>query len=193
MAPETPAARIVCPGCSSLFDAREGDVVCLRCGESLRIFLFSPHEGGNASIPDAGVDDVPCLHHPRNKAETSCARCGSFICRLCAVEINTKTFCAKCLDAKERMEGHDLLATTLPRHDRRIISVLAFPIVLPFLYPLAIPYAVYQFRKISTESRRNPLAGRLYSTGRRIYLYIFSGFSVLWFLFLVVLLAVKNL
>jgi uncharacterized paraquat-inducible protein A len=45
--------------------------------------------------PEGGA---PCARHARNQADAACSRCGQFMCALCKIDADGKTYCPPCFE-----------------------------------------------------------------------------------------------
>jgi hypothetical protein len=55
---------------------------------------------------------APCTRHARNQAEAACARCGQFMCALCRIDADQKTYCPGCFD---RLSAEGSLTSAVTR------------------------------------------------------------------------------
>jgi len=80
---------------------RSGEQTCPACFGLFEAVRFDPIEP-RVVVPDlAGTGPegaAPCARHARNQAEAACARCGQFMCALCRIEADQKTYCPGCFD-----------------------------------------------------------------------------------------------
>ncbi len=81
----TPSGRITCPHCGKQFDA-----ICFQPPERKVVVEEVAHAG-----PDGAT---PCGNHPGNAATANCARCGTFICKLCEIESSNGIYCPGCYE-----------------------------------------------------------------------------------------------
>ncbi|MBI3857920.1 MAG: hypothetical protein HY293_19755, partial [Planctomycetes bacterium] len=120
-------------------------------------------------VPDlAGVGPegaAPCTRHARNQAEAACARCGQFMCSLCRIDADQKTYCPRCFD---RLSAEGTLASAVTRVRNYagwasiclLVSYL-FLFIAPITGPLGIIFCV---RGLKDKKSRNESDGiaRLY-------------------------------
>jgi hypothetical protein len=89
-----------CPYCRTpLMLPRGGSFACQRCRRAFRYYPVVPVPA--PVIPCALVQsagEVSCALHSRNRAAGNCERCGDFMCPLCAVEIEGRSYCTRCFD-----------------------------------------------------------------------------------------------
>jgi uncharacterized paraquat-inducible protein A len=96
---------IHCPRCSAslpVWVIKAGDdAVCPSCSASLTVRAF-PALLTTRPKPDPEdlrieVGEASCFYHTSKRAASSCARCGRFVCALCAVDFNGSVWCPGCL------------------------------------------------------------------------------------------------
>lgn len=89
-----------CPYCRTpLLLPRGGSFACQRCRRSFRYYPVAPSVAPAdpcASVQSAG--EVSCALHSNNRAAGNCERCGDFMCPLCAVEVEGRSYCTRCFD-----------------------------------------------------------------------------------------------
>ncbi|MFC1587290.1 hypothetical protein ACFL54_03175 [Planctomycetota bacterium] len=95
--------EIQCPKCDAIqpFET-EGRWACGKCTKPLEVHFFHPKVrsvvSSHAVMREDGKIEANCYLHEKNKAETSCGRCGSFICTICETPSGDKTYCPKCFE-----------------------------------------------------------------------------------------------
>ena len=109
---------IACPRCRRTLrheTLRSGEQSCPACNGLFEAVRFDPVEA-RVVVPDlAGTGPegaAPCARHARNQAEAACARCGQFMCALCRIDSDQKTFCPGCFD---RLSAEGSLASSVTR------------------------------------------------------------------------------
>jgi hypothetical protein len=97
-------AGMACPRCRRTLrheTLRSGEQTCPSCAGLFEAIRFDPVEP-RVVVPDlAGTGPegaAPCARHARNQAEAACARCGQFMCALCRIDADQKTYCPGCFD-----------------------------------------------------------------------------------------------
>jgi hypothetical protein len=78
-----------------------GPQLCLHCAESFEATPFfppSPYVPPLALAEAGPAGATPCAVHAGNAAVGNCARCGLFVCALCATEVEGQSLCAACFD-----------------------------------------------------------------------------------------------
>ena len=109
---------VACPRCHRTLRQetfRSGQQTCTFCRGSFDAVRFDPVEA-RVVVPDlAGTGPegaAPCTRHARNQAEVACARCGQFMCSLCRIDADKKTYCPSCF---ERLSAEGSLASAVTR------------------------------------------------------------------------------
>lgn len=156
-----------CPHCGYGIPAEtvEGETICPSCAKQFTAFLFEPPRAiaRAQSLGTAGPDgSTPCAHHEGNLAVTSCEHCGTFICGLCATEIDSRTLCPPCfdrlrsqgeLDVVEKFRDYGSMASTSVAGGCLIIYFV------PILAPLAIYWSIRALRQKKKHNERDGLIG----------------------------------
>jgi uncharacterized paraquat-inducible protein A len=109
---------MACPRCNNALrheTLRSGEQTCPACNGLFEAIRFDPVEA-RVVVPDlAGTGPegaAPCTRHARNQAEVACGRCGQFICSLCRIDADGKTYCPSCY---ERLSAEGSLASAVTR------------------------------------------------------------------------------
>lgn len=121
---------IGCPRCGMalqprFFESSDYDL-CLICGAELSVTgfpaLFAASAAGTTAR-ERGEGEAACFHHESRPAVQDCARCGKFLCSLCASPLGQEYLCPSCLvagiqsgaDARLQQEQtlYDSIALTL--------------------------------------------------------------------------------
>ena len=109
---------MACPRCRRTLrheTLRSGEQSCPSCNGFFEAVRFDPVEL-RVVVPDlAGTGPegaAPCARHARNQAEAACARCGQFMCALCRIDADQKTYCPGCFD---RLSAEGSLASAVTR------------------------------------------------------------------------------
>ncbi len=109
---------MACPLCHRALrheTLRTGEQTCPACNGLFEAIRFDPVEA-RVVVPDlAGTGPegaAPCTRHARNQAEVACARCGQFMCSLCRIDSDGKTYCPSCY---ERLSAEGSLASAVTR------------------------------------------------------------------------------
>lgn len=111
-------AGMACPRCKRGLrheSLQSGPQRCPACGHEFEAIKFDPIEP-RVVVPDlAGTGPegaAPCARHARNQAEAACSRCGQFMCALCRIDAEQKTYCPSCFD---RLSAEGTLASAVTR------------------------------------------------------------------------------
>lgn len=91
-----------CPRCGREVRVTGAGVGVTRCRRCQGAIDFLPLPGlsrpaGPARGEAAVEGEATCFHHPHKRAEVECARCGRFLCGLCAVRFGEVRVCPDCL------------------------------------------------------------------------------------------------
>jgi len=160
----TQVTQFRCPKCFVMLEPMGGESTrCPTCGWAGRARLFRPVEPFVERAQDALPDDATCIHHPSKQAVAICEGTGDYICSLCAIELDGKTYSAQYLDRA----GKDKLAAAfdrdLPRPDRAMGTYLAGAFLLSCFGVVLIPFAIHQFIKALRLHKTNDLYRRVRS------------------------------
>ena len=105
----------------------------------------------------------PCANHARNAAVANCERCGSFICALCRIDVDSRTLCPACF---ERLTTEGTLESTRTtfRDFSGLASVTATAGCLLWVFsmllgPLAIYYGVRGLKQKKEMGEEDGIAG----------------------------------
>lgn len=131
---------------------------CGECGLTFQAALFSPPERRALRRADLEQGQAQCARHARNAAVGTCERCGAFMCALCRVDADGKSFCASCFERLRREGGLESARTTF-RSWRTLgfhLAVAGFPLMAfgVLIGPLSIVASLRglaQDRKEGTE------------------------------------------
>jgi len=161
MAAAAPVTEIRCPSCvRRLEPGGDGRVSCY-CGWSGEVYLFRSLPRRVDKPEEALTDDATCVHHPTKRAVAVCEGTGDFICALCSVELDGKTYSAQFLSRG----GKEMLTQAFDRHldrpDRRLYLCLLVSVFFFIIAPIAVPLAWYYFVKLLRLRRQNDMAQRV--------------------------------
>jgi hypothetical protein len=179
MAAAAPVTEILCPRCvSRLEPGGDGRVSCY-CGWSGEVYLFRSLPRRVDRPEEALPDDATCVHHPTKRAVVVCEGTGDYICSLCAVEIDGKTYSAQFLSRG----GKEMLAHAFDRYldrpDRRLTLCLLLSVLFFIIAPLAVPIGIYYFAKLLKLRRENDMARRAIGDGQVVLAGVFLAlFSI---------------
>jgi len=171
------ADSVKCPSCGFALDAEppgKGEVGgervrCPSCDWRGWLWGFHPAPP-TLDRPEAALpEDAVCAHHPGKRAETICAGTGDYICSLCAVTVNGRSYSAAYLnrpDAKQQLAG--AWDQTLARPDRWIMWLLLlciFPSCQAAAAPAFLVWAGFEYVRMIRMRRDHPLYRRLVGPG----------------------------
>lgn len=91
-----------------------GSHVCTHCRKPFEVARFNPVER-HVVVAEVTVLDTassPCARHARNLAVAACQRCGQFMCALCRIDTEGKSYCPGCFD---RLTAEEALGSTVTR------------------------------------------------------------------------------
>ncbi len=140
-----------CPSCGMelkphFFESRDY-ASCHVCGAGLSVLGFPARLRSvvSTSATDAGrdADEASCFHHEARKAIHSCARCGKFLCQLCASEVGRDILCPECLMAGIRGGSDTHLEQERTLHDSIALALAIFPLFTVWLAGLGGAAAIY--------------------------------------------------
>lgn len=165
-----------CPKCNQSILPDEsfgGSAHCSSCNWKGHAYLFRPlvmiAENSQAAVPD----DALCAFHPNKRAVAVCEGAGNFICSLCMVELNGKTYSVQYIDGKGKKEFGKTFDRYLDRPDYTINMLLVFSLFVPFIVPITIPFVIHRFFIMRKMQKENPLYAKLIGKGKVIMYGIF--------------------
>jgi hypothetical protein len=154
---------VCCPFCKADLPASarvDGHQRCPICSDVYEAVFFSPVvDPGPVIVPVAADGSgTPCAKHARNVAESSCQRCGSFMCALCRIDSDGKSFCPGCF---ERLSDEGALASSRSIYrdygrlatNVALLSILIFPL-MSLTGPVATWYGITGLRTRSASGYR---------------------------------------
>lgn len=157
---------IICPNphCKQTVEPVPGHLErCPRCGLIVGGIQFRPLPTAPSVGEIAMPGDAICAFHPTKRAVGVCAGGGDYVCALCAVELDGKTYSAHYLEKGGKQRAQEAFEEYLPRPDRS-----PFSWVVPFFVPFFVPAAWYNFGRAIRLRRQNPLFRRVVSPGRLV-------------------------
>lgn len=161
------AGPVPCGACGKPLPPEVDGIARCPCGKEVRVFRFRPFRRDVSPTPFSAASGAPCAYHAGNLAVCPCARCGSFLCDLCATPLEGKTYCPPCFERILAAGTFQSLRNQFPR-PHAIAAALAFLALIPFAAVVAIPLAVWQMGK--AWRKRSELAQRESRVG--LYLFI---------------------
>ena len=163
------------PGCGGRVRELSHGLECARCQLRFVHVGFNPLPWRGDAVDAASEEHAICAHHPEHKATAICQGSGNYICPLCAVEIDGKTYSVQFLDSPP---GRHIIVqkfnSMIPRPDRMawrlLIYVLLPPITFVMLYLsfIWIPVAIYYYVKAIRQRRGDILFRRIFTKFKMI-------------------------
>lgn len=173
---------ISCPQCARRIEEPPTPAThCPRCGWHGQAYIFHPAARQVDKPVDALPEDATCAHHPTKRAEHVCAGTGDYICSLCAVEIDGKTYSAAYLSHAEQKVAAGKLDRYIKRPDRVIILFFVLSIILTacifpaILGPVFWVLAWMRLFKTLKLRKTDPLFAQLAGPGRIAWLIVILG------------------
>lgn len=136
-----------CPRCKEELPqetvGEDGYVVCASCGALQRHLAFPalrnpiPTEEHPQRIQSE--EEAHCAFHETNRAETPCDRCGRYLCSVCAMPLEGKTYCPACLEQLLSGGGNHKYERRYRAEELRydlIVLYLAFLPIITFWLPI---------------------------------------------------------
>ena len=110
---------------------------CKLCRKTFDASFMNPVEDpGSAVIPmSAQGEATPCARHARNAAESSCKRCGAFMCSLCRIDSDGGSYCPGCFERLSEEGALPSVRTSFKDYGRMsyhagLLGALMFPIMI---------------------------------------------------------------
>src|SRR5262245_38449388 len=162
---------MACPRCRRTLrheTLRSGEQVCPACNGLFEAVRFDPVEA-RVVVPDlAGTGPegaAPCARHARNQADAACSRCGQFMCSLCRIDADQKTYCPGCFD---RLSAEGSLSSAVTRV-RNYAGWAAICLLMSYLFLFVAPITgplglIFCVKGLKDKRARNETDGvaRLY-------------------------------
>jgi uncharacterized paraquat-inducible protein A len=136
--------------------AEDGINNCLHCGKPFEAAPFSPPQRHVRveQVAESGPDGaVSCAKHEKNAAVANCERCGAFMCDLCRIDSDGKTYCPGCFERLNSEGELESTRTTFKDHSR---MGLTLALAMIFLWPFGFivgPAAIYHAIKGIKQKR----------------------------------------
>jgi hypothetical protein len=145
-------AGVACGACGTEMGAEVDGVARCVCGVESRVFRFRPFRVGAVTRPAPLAAGAPCAYHAGNEAVTSCARCGSFLCTLCATPVGGTTYCTACFERLHAAGGLEVLKSRFARPHAMALAASLLALI-PLFGLLFAPIVVWQGVQ-ATKNRR---------------------------------------
>lgn len=154
--------RYFCPKCGAQNSpaSLDNEWNQCRCGWKGRVYLFRPIKYDAAQPEQALPENAACAHHPDKKAVAVCEGSGNYICALCVVEIDGKTYSVQHVDAKGKASFGKSFDRTMKRPDYYIPAILLFFGLAPFLFPFLIILYLRMRRQFNSDLLYARLIGK---------------------------------
>lgn len=152
--------RAICPFCDGVLNiTSDGLKRCGYCGAEAEYFMFTPRRKkviASEAVSQTGDGvEANCYLHERNKAKSSCARCGSFICAICVTPVEGAEYCPKCFEIAHAQGGFTVTKTKFTNHGTHVmmVSILAWLIGGGLFSPLVFLYGLFVLKKLREDKR----------------------------------------
>jgi hypothetical protein len=148
--------QVLCPKCTSalpywMMRTPRVDGACPACSSNVTVELFPAairEETASAQPVESLTDQASCYEHPAKLAKGVCHSCGRFLCALCEVEMDGKTWCPSCLQLDSPRARPQTLERSRTLYDSIALffstwsSLFFYPIFVapPIVFYLAIRY-----------------------------------------------------
>ena len=148
-------AGVRCPCCDR--DLAAGLVVgeqrCPGCGSLIEAAVFAPPRDPGPVVLPSGTS-TPCARHARNLAESSCQRCGAFMCALCRVSVDGMELCTPCFDRLEREGALPSARRSVRNYNGMAFNVSLYGICFFYLGLLIGPLVIHLAVRGMRQNRR---------------------------------------
>ena len=115
----TAVSSFACPHCKTQLETPSGvESYCPRCQWTGTAHLFHAIPVTAQRAEEALPDDATCTHHPAKMAVTVCEGTGDFVCALCHVELDGRSYSIQYLDKGGRDKAAKAFDRYLNRPDR---------------------------------------------------------------------------
>jgi hypothetical protein len=166
-------ATVPCAACGRVLSLHAEGTAWCSCGKPSRVFRLTPVRAA-ARPPAPVLAGTPCAYHAGNAAVTTCARCGSFVCTLCATPVGATTYCTACF---ERLHATGDLRELRVRIPRPHAWALAVALVGSGPYLVLVTAPVVVWLAVRAVRSRREIAER----ERGLYAYL--AFTLLFIAF----------
>lgn len=177
---DTLPPTVRCPACAQPITPSETvlNTRCALCGWAGQVLVFNPPAPKAVDQPAPAMgDDTTCVHHPTKRAEAVCSGTGDYICSLCAIDVQGKTYSAAYLNRTEKTDLSEQFNRTLARPDR-VILLLALLSIFPWTAiagPAFLIFAFFQFAKLRRQRRESSLYRRLTDGNQQLAIILLLG------------------
>lgn len=173
-----------CPSCGErLLTETSGPSACPGCGWHGDVYLLKALREKAQPAMEALSGQAVCAHHPTKQAVATCAGTGDYICSLCAVEMDGKIYSAEYLSRAGKAKLRKSFSRHMERPDRQAAVALLVGLIIFFLAPVTIPYAIHRYIKAIRQRKTDELYRRVFSRFDAFllgtFVFILSGGAVL--------------
>lgn len=197
MAAATDITLVRCPTCTvPVTPAESNGAYCVHCGWKGRALLFQPLAPRVEEAQEAFPDDAVCAHHPSKRAVAVCAGSGDYICSLCAIEIDGKTYSAQYLETVGKSKAGKVFDRYLDRPDRAVVLYMGL-CFLPYVnffwmlgMPVWIPLGYAKLFKANRIRQEDPLFAHVVAPLRLVVLGLLLTFFAAVLILMVVGIAI---
>ena len=176
---DRPLAPFACPHCARDLDvAGDGPFLCPACGKRGERYRFDPVLPKADAAPPAMPQDAVCAHHPTKRADAVCAGTGDYICSLCAVELEGKTYSVQYLNRGGKPLVTRAMPLRLDRPDRAVSLCLLLSLVVACVSPIGLGFAVYYVVQMRRKRREDPLYASVVSRAAADTYAVLTGLMI---------------
>ena len=105
--------------------------------------LFEQRPPFDAAAITALENEASCYNHASKRADFACAQCGRFLCALCNIEIDGRSWCPACIDAGIKERKIPVLETQRTLYDSIAFGVATVPMLFFYVVFLTAPLAIF--------------------------------------------------
>lgn len=187
MAVAVPTIGFRCPGCRERLEPEfDGPVACPTCAWRGEVYRFNPLAPRVDEAQEAMPDDAVCVHHPTKRAVAICEGSGSYICSLCAIDLDGKTYSAQYLEKAGKKKLGSAFVRHLERPDRSLSTALVITLFIFYLAVVTVPFSWYYLAKVVRLRRTDKLYRRVVGRGQVVAMVIILVlFSIGWVFLLI--------
>jgi hypothetical protein len=144
------ALALTCPSCAAVIPSQywndSEENTCRGCSERIIARVFPAHRVNieAALPPKIEIEgDASCFYHAANRAHSTCAGCGRFLCTLCDIDLDGRHLCPGCVERGVKVEKAGSLEQSRTLYDSMALGLTIWP-WLTFWGPLiTAPVALY--------------------------------------------------
>jgi hypothetical protein len=180
------ATELTCPKCKSALAPTTAPITEMTaCHGCRRPTWARTFPAFSATVPkeqasESAVlsDEATCLHHPQKKATAICAVTGHFVCQLCCIEVDGKTYSPAGLEKRLEKSEVETFSNTHTAYDQVVLTIgIVSTFVLPFiLMPLGW---YYTWKHWKGEPGRRPPSKMRFVIGNLMPIVVILFFAVI--------------